>query len=434
MRDSLWVSPKLTNGRMIFASCSNVAVTDASYADVITGTTTTTAAQQSYVIEISSGTSGFMLSGLDFFGLTNVHPYLGVLSATAAGCSNVRMRNIGARAAPLSLGSVNQGAYLIVIAAGAAANDVKVQRCYVSGTRTGLWTGDNSSTRIVFENVAGDFADAPVTPMLNCLVKAVGCTHAVTAQTACYGTHFIDVFTSATVGRILLLCNEKTAIEPSASTYAVVAGNPAFTSAGGLYMPLIGDSIEFTMPYFALGHTSFQNAAAVMGGGTIGNYTLQYQLDKNDGNGFGTLKTLNGANLSAETGIDPALGVKLKIRITTAVTNTTTITSLYVLTNSTAVAQDNQYPLDLNGLTLTGLRNPTEVRVFEAGTTTEIAGQQDVTTGEFVTSIDAGAYPAVDISILSLGYQNTRLLGVDLSGGDVSIPVQQIIDRQYANT
>lgn len=83
-------------------------------------------------------------------------------------------------------------------------------------------------------------------------------------------------------------------------------------------------------------------------------------------------------------------------------------------------------------LTLTGLKNPTEVRVYNAGTTTEIAGQENVTTGTFTTGIDAASYPSVDISIISLGYQNTRLLGISMTT-DQSIPIQQVIDRQYLN-
>lgn len=83
-------------------------------------------------------------------------------------------------------------------------------------------------------------------------------------------------------------------------------------------------------------------------------------------------------------------------------------------------------------LSLTNLKNPTEVRVYNAGTTTLIAGQEDVTTGTFSTGIDAATYPTVDISIVSLGYQNTRLLSIDVTS-DRSIPVSQVIDRQYFN-
>lgn len=80
-------------------------------------------------------------------------------------------------------------------------------------------------------------------------------------------------------------------------------------------------------------------------------------------------------------------------------------------------------------LTLTGLENDTEIRVYEAGTTNEIAGQESVTTGTFTTSVQISA---VDISIASLGWQNIKLKNIDTSS-DVSLPIQQRIDRQYEN-
>lgn len=112
---------------------------------------------------------------------------------------------------------------------------------------------------------------------------------------------------------------------------------------------------------------------------------------------------------------------------------TLAMTYLTIPTTTTAAAQLNLYPLNTNTLELTGLTNPTEIRVFHAGSTTEISGQETVTTGTFTTTIDPGSHPSVDIAIISLGYQNTRLLGISMAGGDVSIPVQQNIDRQYRN-
>lgn len=81
-------------------------------------------------------------------------------------------------------------------------------------------------------------------------------------------------------------------------------------------------------------------------------------------------------------------------------------------------------------ITLTGLKNPTEVRVFSAGTTTAVAGQEDVTSGQFAFSVGAGV--SVDIAVLALGYQNLRILGYS-STVDASIPVSQQLDRQYNN-
>lgn len=83
-------------------------------------------------------------------------------------------------------------------------------------------------------------------------------------------------------------------------------------------------------------------------------------------------------------------------------------------------------------VTLTGLKNPSEIRVFNANTTTELVGtgNESVTTGTHSFTLDVGT--AVDISILSLGYQNTRILNYTTEMS-VSIPISQVLDRQYSN-
>lgn len=83
-------------------------------------------------------------------------------------------------------------------------------------------------------------------------------------------------------------------------------------------------------------------------------------------------------------------------------------------------------------VTLTGLQNPSEVRVFLQGTTTEVSGtgSENITTGSHSFSISSGT--AVDITILSLGYQNTRIKNFSTTA-DTSVPVSQVLDRQYQN-
>jgi hypothetical protein len=83
-------------------------------------------------------------------------------------------------------------------------------------------------------------------------------------------------------------------------------------------------------------------------------------------------------------------------------------------------------------LSITGLKANSEVRIFDASTTTEVAGSESLT-GTFQWVFDPTEHPSVDISIISLGYQNIRLLGQTLTLADLTIPVQQQIDRQYAN-
>jgi hypothetical protein len=91
-------------------------------------------------------------------------------------------------------------------------------------------------------------------------------------------------------------------------------------------------------------------------------------------------------------------------------------------------------PLFEPTINVTGLTNPSEVRIYEAGTTTLLAGQENVTTGTFSWTYDPEVVTDVDIAILSLGYQNIRLLNQSLPAtSDLTIPVQQQTDRQYVN-
>ena len=79
-------------------------------------------------------------------------------------------------------------------------------------------------------------------------------------------------------------------------------------------------------------------------------------------------------------------------------------------------------------LTLTGLQANSEIRVFGAGTTTDLAGVENSGT-TFSTTLEASS---VDIVIHALGYVYQRLTSVDTSA-DLTLPIQQIADRNYEN-
>jgi hypothetical protein len=81
--------------------------------------------------------------------------------------------------------------------------------------------------------------------------------------------------------------------------------------------------------------------------------------------------------------------------------------------------------------TLTGLVNPTEVRVYDAGTGLEIAGSESVTTGSFAFSDTAGNI--VNIRIFSTEYEPADLEDFTIPLTDSSLPVQQRFDRNYSN-
>ncbi len=84
-------------------------------------------------------------------------------------------------------------------------------------------------------------------------------------------------------------------------------------------------------------------------------------------------------------------------------------------------------------ITITDLQNPTEVRIFDAGTTTELAGQENVTSGTFTANIGLNVTTSVDVHLISKGYVNRRIEAVSIASGDVGIPAQQQLDLNYEN-
>lgn len=79
-------------------------------------------------------------------------------------------------------------------------------------------------------------------------------------------------------------------------------------------------------------------------------------------------------------------------------------------------------------LTLTGLQPNTEVRIYNAGTTTEVAGVENSGTSEsFSISV-----ASVDIVLHNIGYLYQRLESVNTSA-NLSLPIKQQIDRNYDN-
>lgn len=86
-------------------------------------------------------------------------------------------------------------------------------------------------------------------------------------------------------------------------------------------------------------------------------------------------------------------------------------------------------------VTMTGLVDNTEVRVYSAGTTTELAGTDaavDGTTNDRSFTFSVGSGTAVDIRIHAIAYEHEDVLGYSTLT-DASIPVKQRFDRNYEN-
>jgi hypothetical protein len=83
-----------------------------------------------------------------------------------------------------------------------------------------------------------------------------------------------------------------------------------------------------------------------------------------------------------------------------------------------------------NTLTFTGLKPNTEVRIYQAGTTTELAGVENSTT---TFSWDFSSVQNIDIAIHNIQYEYIRYENFALVNSNITIPVQQRIDRNFLN-
>ena len=417
-----------SNGGMLVNTSFGVNINNHDHVDRYKGATIATTPY--YAIQFTNSCVGVKVDGMTFGArgaVADCHPYSGLVSYLA--CSDVKVRNIGTRAAMLSGGTAAIAPAYIV---GDLGNnlDVKVQRCYVQPTRTGAHLTVNSSKNVLLEDVYGDFADTITVASLNTLVRGGGGTNSVTGQASVYGTHFGGAFTSDTAGRMWLYMNEPTAETEQYTTRSFSPGS-GFTSAGSLSLSTAGDYYICEMQEARLQTTGFSNSAATITGdaAVLTNHTFEYQFDGGSGYG-GVWKTLNGANLSAET-VNPAVGYKLKFKITATVSaNTNLVTCVRCLTTSTLAAQtDNLYPLDTITLTLTGLVSGSDVTILAAGTETVRATQEENAGTTYGYTYETPE--SIDIAVYQPGYIPFFIRNYSLGSSNASVPCAQVADVSY---
>jgi hypothetical protein len=397
-----WTDCLDIGARSLHASDQYTTYIGHNYLDNFSGTTST--ANPHYSLEFAAGCTNPLVNGLSFAGLVNQHPYNGIASFTAS--YNIRLRNIGTAISPLSLGSANQTG--VIVNFGGNCDNATVQRCYTSTTRTGTHTSTNTDNNIVFESVVGDYADTSVITSLNTIMKGCKLLGATTGQTAVYGSHWKDSFTSATVGKIEILCNEPTTA--SASQCLIASGTPQFNSVGQLAMTVLGQQVQWEMPYFAKGHTALANLAITLTGTNTANLSYEFQYDKGVGYN-GVWLVLNAANLTAVGAIVPATGIRLKIRATCTIANAgNLLTNIAIPTVTTSTDQNQVYVLDPITFTVAAQVSliGAEIRVYDLDNLptgslgTELGGTESSVSETL--SIQTEASNSVWVQIMQTGY------------------------------
>jgi hypothetical protein len=273
-------------------TCSNIQINNTKYAERMIGQTTTS--DQGTAIIVSTSCNNIYVDGFDVVsGLTNVHPNSQILSAVT-NCDNINVQNIGTPTTPFNGGSTALMGNLIRFN-GSVFNSTG-RRLYAQNLNNVAVVNASTNQNIRYYNVWGDGADA-LNTVTGLDVLSQGCrwSNSNTLQSAVYGVHWEDAFTSTTSGRITIFGNEP--IVATADQCSTSFGtNAGFTSSGNAAMPNVGDSIIWTMPYFALGHTGIAQfgygASAtetwVFTGTNAQNFDFEYQIDT--GTGFSAWK------------------------------------------------------------------------------------------------------------------------------------------------
>ena len=176
----------------------------------------------------------------------------------------------------------------------------------------------------------------------------------------------------------------------------------------------------------------------MFGRGTLGNATITNQTELNALNNStvgsantrpaGIIITGNGTIDLTATNIifDDKLSVDIVYTDTGTVNFTNSGTSNAVTFISTSGGTVNI--INNFNVTFTGAENNTEIRIFSAGTITELDGIEN-TSGDFVASIPNGL---VDVRIVSIDFKIREIFGLSVTQ-DFSFQVDQFVDRVYEN-
>ena len=416
--------------------CDSISISNTDYVDRIEAITNSTGTKSVYTL---TGCTNMTFSGLTF-GLggtiANTQCYNSIFSSTTAPNKNVKIRNIGTKAAPLDAGATSTIAAQYIYSCTSGDSFIKIQRCYFTNLKSGLISGLNlTTTALLVEEVYGSYTQAIGMPGRDSIYRKISApTSSTYSNSSSTGVHWADYFDSATTGFIRWFCQpfstDSAAYNTLNMTQVQGAGfSPLYPS---LSIITQGDYIISETPYWIKGHTGLRNVAPSFYG-QFNNISQQYDIDT--GSGFsGTWKTINAANLSAET--VPPSGFKLRIKMTNTAGNANIgIQGLTIYTSTSSTAQsDNLFQLDTNSLTFTGLATGSEVRCYvgtDPSTATEVSGVES-TSGSTFTLQHSAAGSIGFITILAMGYQPIYFPYTYKSVDD-SILIQPVIDRNYNN-
>lgn len=341
-------------------------------------------------INIATNSSNCTFDGFSIFeNLANNCPSAPRIVAVNAS-SDIIFQNFGTASNPLNAGTTNPFAQF---GSFATSERISLRRVFLTGLQSGTighGTILNSVSNSTWSNIWSIGADAITFGGNDNNIRGLYGT--LTTPIQAYGIHWVDSFFSSTTGGIYIIGNEPTANTLAQCTASLnSAAASGFNGVGGVSMKTLTDSVEWTMAYFALGHTGFANVAPTITGTNVANHTFQFQYDT--GSGWnGTWLALTGANLSGVGSINPATGVKLRVLATVNTASTSNLlTMIRINTVTNSSAQQTLYLLPGSIINVSNLVPQSRVKVNR------------VDTGAFLAQASSGAGTTVQFDVQYIG-------------------------------
>lgn len=232
---------------------------------------------------ILNGTN-LTLDGLTPVGNLQIKPYPGLVSV---GGSNIAIKNIGSISTPYDT-TPNPVASQAIVNFVPGARNILLQRLYVTNSSLNALAQLNTTQNVQVINVSTNGTDPVTFTSTNSSNRGNKYTPTLTGQNNVYGNHWDESFRSATAGGLVVFANEPIA-ETASQCISSFAVNSGFTSNGTAVFANLADTITWTLPYYAIGHTSIANqtggtANFIITGPTNPQYfEFDYQIDPGTG-------------------------------------------------------------------------------------------------------------------------------------------------------
>lgn len=235
--------------------------------------------------------------------LQDVNPVLCLVRLTNL-TGDVKAANIGSVSVPWICSSANMQS--AVQSATLTGTNFEFNRIYVTGTSSSGIIQLPTSANIIATNVWVDGDEVQLHRVQRGLFKGCRWTVSKTPQAGVYGTHWNESFTSTTKGQFVITGNEPVPATVSQCNASLINAS-GFTGNGNVILSDTSDTITWTFPDYARGHTGIaQQASGIDCFDVVGTNTqafeFSYQIDKNTGT-FSAWKHLVNSTRMASGGV-----------------------------------------------------------------------------------------------------------------------------------